>query len=481
MEPYFDLGIYTRGTSTASTGAQTWFDRGLVWSYAFHHEEAIRCFERALEHDPGFALAHWGIAYAIGPNYNKQWEAFDPVDLAASLEKACDEVAAARACADRAAPVERALVEAVGRRYQDNDPSADLVAWNADYAEAMRDVYRAYPDELDVAALFADALMNLTPWALWDRYTGLPCEGAATLEAKEVLERALGAPGGPAHPGLVHLYVHLMEMSPFPEQALPVADELRSLVPDAGHLVHMPTHIDVLCGDYKSTLDWNLRAIEVNEKYVAREGSIGFYALYHAHDRHFAIYGAMFLGRSQVALRVAGDLEASLPEELLRIEQPPMADYLEAFVAAVPRVPDSRYLFNNTCQDILAVAGAMLEGELEYRRGQFDAAFEHLRRAIALDDALPYDEPWGWMQPTRHAYGALLLEQGQVEEAETVYADDLGYDPSIPRSSWHPGNVWSLHGYHECLVRLGKTEPARGIRQEPPTARFPEKQEPPRD
>src|SRR5512133_2641710 len=141
MEPYFELGNYRRGTSTASASAQTWFDRGLVWSYAFHHEEAIRCFERALGHDPGFALAHWGIAYASGPNYNKQWEAFDPVDLAASLQRACDEVAA------------------VGARYQVNDPSADLVAWNADYAEAIRDVYRAYPDEPDVAALFADALM----------------------------------------------------------------------------------------------------------------------------------------------------------------------------------------------------------------------------------------------------------------------------------------------------------------------------------
>src|SRR5215203_5139030 len=190
LEPYFDLGSYARGMSTASTSAQTWFDRGLVWSYAFHHEEAIRCFERAVEHDPGFPLAHWGVAYAIGPNYNKQWEAFDPVDLAASLATACDQVAAARACADRAA--------------------------------AMRDVYRAHPDELDVAALFADALMNLTPWSLWDRYTGVPSEGAATLEAKEVLERALEGPGGRTHPGLAHLYVHLMEMSPFPEQALPI-------------------------------------------------------------------------------------------------------------------------------------------------------------------------------------------------------------------------------------------------------------------
>jgi tetratricopeptide (TPR) repeat protein len=147
-----------------------------------------------------------------------------------------------------------------------------------------------------------------------------------------------------------------------------------------------------------------------------------------------------------------------------RVEQAEAAR--DAFLAAVQRVPDSRYLFNNTCQDILAVAGAMLDGELEYRRGHFEAAFDHLRRAIALDDALPYDEPWGWMQPTRHAYGALLLEQGRVEEAESVYAEDLGYVPSIPRSSWHPGNVWSLHGYHECLVRLGKAEPARIVKQQ---------------
>src|SRR3954447_22410480 len=159
MEPYFNLGTYTRGASTASASARTWFDRGLVWSYAFHHEEAIRCFERALEHDPGFALAHWGVAYAVGPNYNKQWDTFDPVDLAASLRKARAEVAAARACADRAAPVERALVAPLGSRYQDNDVSRDLAAGNADYAEAMRDVYRRHPGDLDVAALFADALM----------------------------------------------------------------------------------------------------------------------------------------------------------------------------------------------------------------------------------------------------------------------------------------------------------------------------------
>ena len=138
----------------------------------------------------------------------------------------------------------------------------------------------------------------------------------------------------------------------------------------------------------------------------------------------------------------------------------------QQFAAAAARVPDSRNLFNNTCQDILQIAGAMLDGELEYRKGNFGAAFGQLRRAIELDDGLPYDEPWGWMQPTRHAYGALLLEQGRVEEAETVYAEDLGYVASIPRSSWHPGNVWSLHGYHECLVRLGKAEPAQIVKQQ---------------
>ena len=564
MEPYFDLGTYTRGTSTASTSAQTWFDRGLVWSYAFHHEEAIRCFERAVEHDRGFALARWGIAYAIGPNYNKQWEAFDPVDLAASLEKACDEVAAARAwrIAPRRSSGRSSRRSGAATRSTTRRPTSSRGTLTTP-RRCVR-CTRAHPDDLDVAALFADALMNLTPWALWDRYTGLPSEGAATLEAKEVLERALDRPGGRSHPGLVHLYVHLMEMSPFPEQALPVADELRSLVPDAGHLVHMPTHIDVLCGDYKSTLECE-PARDRGQREVRRARGPGrvLRALPRARPPLRDLRGDVprpVAGRAGVA----ADLEASLPEELLRIEQPPMADYLEAFVPmrlhvlirfglwedilALPLPGRPRALLHDDGDDALR-AGHRVRGDRADAGGrggarrvprrrrartrlalpvqqhvpghprrrrrdarrrarvparQFDAAFEHLRRAIALDDALPYDEPWGWMQPTRHAYGALLLEQGRVEEAETVYAEDLGYDPPIPRSSWHPGNVWSLHGYHECLVRLGEAragadrqaaarcrprprrrpdqvvmllphdEPSGGRRPEKPIARIPE-------
>jgi tetratricopeptide (TPR) repeat protein len=234
----------------------------------------------------------------------------------------------------------------------------------------------------------------------------------------------------------------------------------------------------------------------------------------------------MFAGQSAVALQAADDLAAAVPEELLRVTVPPMADWLEgflsvrlhvlirfgrwadliatelpadpelycvttamthyargvahaatgdvdaaeaqraAFAEAVTRVPESRTLFNNTCRDILAVAGAMLDGELEYRRGNVDAAFGHLRRSIELDDNLPYDEPWGWMQPTRHAYGALLAEQGRFAEAEAVYRADLGLDDTLPRACQHPGNVWSLVGYHECLVRLGKHDAAAIVAQQ---------------
>jgi tetratricopeptide (TPR) repeat protein len=525
MSDYFDLGGYERRVTTASAQARVWFSRGLVWAYGFNHEEAAACFERAIEADPGCALAHWGLAYALGPNYNKPWEAFDPADLSSSLARGSAAATAAIGAAG-AAPVERALARAIAARYPPAGPGGDFAAWNAGYADAMRVVYQAYPDDLDVAALFADALMNLTPWALWDQATGQPAPGSGAAEAKTVLERALATPGGRAHPGVLHMYIHLMEMSARPEDALQVGDLLRDLVPDAGHLRHMPTHLDVLCGDYRSVVSSNTAAIEADEMFLARRGAMNFYTLYRAHDYHFKIYGAMFLGRAQAALAAADQLAAAIPEELLRVETPPMADWLEGFVpmkmhalirfgrwddiiaaplpadpglycvttammhyakgvacaaagrvaeacehraqfaAAAGRVPGSRTVFNNSCQDILAVAAAMLDGELEYRKGNHDVAFGHLRRAVELDDHLPYDEPWGWMQPARHAYGALLLEQNRVAEAEAVYRADLGLDATLARACQHPGNVWSLHGYHECLTRLGKDEQAGIVAQQ---------------
>jgi tetratricopeptide (TPR) repeat protein len=276
-----------------------------------------------------------------------------------------------------------------------------------------------------------------------------------------------------------------------------------------------------MCGDYRRAIASNTAAILADEKFVAREGPLNFYSLYRTHNYHFRIYAAMFSGQSKIALESVAQIETSFPEELLRIKSPPMADWLEGilsmrvhvfirfgrwqdlidlelpkdqelycvttamahygkgvsfaatgniaeaekeralFLEAVNRVPGSRTIFANKCIDILAVAGAMLDGELAYRQGNIDLAFEELRRSIALDDDLPYDEPWGWMQPTRHAYGALLLEQGRVEEAVAVYSADLGMDNTIPRALQHPNNVWSLHGYHECLLKLGRTAEAR--------------------
>ncbi|MEV5121255.1 hypothetical protein AB0K49_00260 [Streptomyces decoyicus] len=523
---YFDLGTFTRPVSTRSPQAQLWFDRGLVWSYAFNHEEAVTCFESAAAADPGCAMAYWGIAYALGPNYNKPWDSFDDAELQHTVERAHAAVEQAYARCEGATPTERALIEALRRRYPSSHAAPDCSVWNEPYAEAMRDVYAFAPDDLDVATLYADALMNLTPWQLWDLRTGEPAAGARTLEAKAVLDRALTARTGSDHPGVLHLCIHLMEMSPTPEKALAVADRLRGLVPDAGHLHHMPSHLDVLCGDYRRVVSGNSDAIRADEKYLRRAGAMNFYTLYRAHNYHFKIYGAMFLGQSRTALETAAQLEASLPEELLRVESPPMADWLEGFLAmrvhvlirfgrwtdilALPmpadpelycvstamlhyaravaysatgataeaeterelfrhtaeRVPRTRMLFNNTCRDILAIASAMLDGELEYRKGAYDVAFTCLERSIELDDNLPYDEPWGWMQPTRHAYAALLLEQGRVEEAEAVYRADLGLDDTLPRPLQHPGNVWALHGFHECLVQLGRTGEARIVAQQ---------------
>jgi tetratricopeptide (TPR) repeat protein len=518
-EPYYDLGSFHRLIETPSPQAQIWFDRGMVWAYAFNHEEAIRCFERALELDPDLAIARWGIAYSLGPNYNKAWEAFDPVDLAASLARARMELGLA--AKGRASAVEQGLIEALQSRYPTDDPNDidALLAGHTAYADAMAKLADVYPD-VDVQALAADALVNVTAWALWDTRTGEPAPGSRVVEAKRILDDALATPEGREHPGVLHLYLHTMEMSATPQDALPVADLLRGLVPDAGHLQHMPSHIDVLCGDYRSSVVSNLAAVQADRRFVEREGPLNFYSLYRAHDLHFVVYSAMFEGKFQTALQAADELAGQLTPELLSIESPPMADWLEGFVplrthvlirfgrwdeliaqpvpadpelyctttatihygrgvahaskgqlsqaraerealvAAYDRIPDTRYVFNNTCRDILAVAAEMLDGEIAYREGRFEEAFAHLRRAIELDDSLPYDEPWGWMQPTRHAYGALLLEQGRVEEAAQVYAADLGLDPTLSRPCQHPGNVWSLHGYHECLQRLGRSAEA---------------------
>jgi tetratricopeptide (TPR) repeat protein len=515
---YYDLGAYSRPITTKSAEAQVWFDRGLNWVFGFNHAEAIKCFGKALGQDPGCAMAQWGISYAAGPNYNLPWHLYDPAGKAQALAAAYDAMQAALTLADRATPVEQALIRALPARYPQREPIEDQSEWDKAYTKVMRKVFADFRNDLDVACVFAEAIMNETPWKMWDLPTGGVAEGAGTKEAVELLEGQFKqVPTSWDHPGLLHLYVHLMEMSPFPQRALRAGDRLRDLMPDAGHLIHMPTHIDVLCGNYRDVLVYNEKAIAVDRKYLAREGAMNVYSLYRTHNHHFAIYGAMFLGQYTPALKAAQELIDTTPEELLRIPSPPMADFIEgylpmkqhvlvrfgkwreiidqelpkdrdlycsttammlyakgvahsilgeiaeaerartAFREAKARVPETRRVHNNKVVDLLAVADEMLTGELEYRRGNFDIAFAHLRRSVELDDALPYDEPWGWMQPTRHALGALLLEQGRVTEAEAIYRSDLGYDGKLSRACQHPENVWSLHGLHECLTRRGDT------------------------
>jgi tetratricopeptide (TPR) repeat protein len=518
MTDYYDLGGYSRRITTKSPEAQTWFDRGLNWVFGFNHAEAIKCFGEALKHDPNCAMARWGISYALGPNYNLPWHLYDPPGKAQALGAAYDAMQTALAAAEQATPVEQALIRALPARYPQRTPIEDQSAWDKAYTQQIRKVFGAFPGDLEVACLLAEAIMDETPWRMWDLETGEAAEGAGTKEVVGLLEGLFNdRPAAWDHPGLLHLYVHLMEMSPFPQRALRPGDRLRELVPDSGHLIHMPTHIDVLCGHYHDVVVYNQKAIAADRKYLAREGAMNFYSLYRTHNHHFAIYGAMFLGQFAPALRAAQELIDTTPEALLRMPSPPMADFIEAYVPmkqhvlvrfgrwreiidqslpadralyctttammlyakglahsvlgeiaeaekaraafleAKARVPESRLLHNNKVVDLLDIAEQMLDGELEYRRGNFVVAFGHLRRSVELQDGLRYDEPWGWMQPARHALGALLLEQGHLGEAEAVYRADLGLDKGISRARQNLDNVWGLHGLHECLVRRGDT------------------------
>ena len=528
MSDYYDLGDYSRQITTPSAEAQRWFDRGLMWTYGYNFEAAVDCFQKAVVIDPTCVMAYWGIAYGVGCNYNKEWNVFSPEMIAQAMAQAREAIHQGYTHLDKVTAVEADLIRAVEKRFQAEGvhEEAVLIGWNDDYADAMRLVYQTYPDDWDVAALFAEALMNRTPWQLWDLKTGQPAEGASTEEAITVLERALGqveATGAAPHPALLHLYVHVMEMSSHPEKALSAADILRQLAPDAGHLKHMPSHIDILCGHYYDAVVANNNAIAVDNKFLVRDGEMNEYTFYRAHNIHFKVYAAMLLGQYKTALAATNQMAALAHEAILRIENPPMADSLEgmvsmklhvlirfgqwpaileepfppdkelycnttamlhyargiasatlgdfaaaeveraAFKAAQANVPDHRYIFNNTCVDILEVAAAMMNGEIEYHQGNYEVAFDYLRQAVYLDDHLQYAEPWGWMMPTRHALGALLLEQGRVEEATAVYRADLGLDKTIYRPMQHPDNVWSLHGYVACLQQLGQHEAAAAM------------------
>lgn len=496
---YFDIGDFRCPVSTQSQQAQLWFDRGLAMCHAFNHEESIRCFEKAVAADPGMPMAYWGLAYAWGPNINNM-----EID-SNQISQAKFAIRLATLNESHATAREKKLISALETRYAVPVPE-DRTHLNEAYAETMRDVYQQFPDDSLVITLFAEALMDLRPWALWS------AKGEPAPETPELV--ALLGDGlrqFPDHPMLNHMYIHTMEASPTPEKAIDAANVLRNSMPDAGHLVHMPSHIDVLVGNYDKVIEANRLAIEADKKFIALQGKNNLYTVYRIHNYHFLVYGAMFDGQSEVALKAADELIQQIPDQMLRTEtdtfdafiptrlhvlirfgrwkdilnEPQPADFLpmtrsiwhyargiafaatsrvaEAeieqakFLQARQAVPTTSTLFNNESRRLLDVAQAMLRGEIDYRRGDYEEAFTALREAVRLDDALNYDEPWGWMQPTRHALGGLLIEQGHHLEAEQVFRADL---------KRHPHNPWALQGLAESLEEQGSLDEATVVRKQ---------------
>lgn len=520
----FYLGTHTKQISTTSSEAQYWFNLGLNWCFGFNHEEGVKCFEKALEHDPECVMAHWGAAYGSGPFYNNVWRQFSEHEATTATSFCFHHIQQARAFAATATVLENDLVEALAQRFQKphSVSGEEFDRWDNDYANAMRRVYFANKDDNDVAAIFAEAVMTRTPWRLWNVKMGIPNRDADTLEALEVIERAIAirdAEGRPQHPAILHMHIHVTEMSNEPERSLRAADILGTLCPDAGHMNHMPGHTYVLCGEYEKAKTASEKAIVSDNKYVDYAGAFNFYTTARCHNLHLMMYACMFLGQFEPAIAAAEQMCATLSKDVLSMpDRPQLAITMEGyysmkmhvlvrfgrwqeivdtpmpedpvlycvstamhhyakgvahaalknivqaeeqkdlFHSVVARIPENRKFFNNTAQSILSVGEKMLEGELEYHKGNYETGFAALRESVTRDDNLEYTEPWAWMHPPRHALAALLAEQGQFEEAEEVYRTDLGLNNCLQRCAQHPDNVWALNGLVECLHRLGKTE-----------------------
>jgi len=492
---YYDVGVVEREVTTSSPEAQDWFNRGLGLAYGFNHEEAVVCFERAIELDPECAMCHWGKAYALGPNYNNTMMAPE------ASQAAYESVQRALELTDKSSDFEKKLIEALATRYANPDPE-DRSQLDMAYADAMRAVHNDNHNDGDLSALTAEAVMMLRPWKLW---TPEGEEAPETREIRAILEGAMKR--SPDHPALCHLYIHAMEAGPLASMALRAAQTLEKLTPGLGHLIHMPSHIYIWTGRYDDAIRVNELAVDVDAAFVEYAGRENFYTLYRLHNYHFVAYGAMWAGRRDVALSYSRELVTEIPDSLLAnwadfldvfvgtpyhvmvrfgmweelIAEPPPGEgdqYLAAtaiwryargvafaslgrvdealaeqklFLEARAAVPETRLLFNNSVKEILEVGTQVLAGEIEYRRGNHDEAFKHLRQAAALDVKLNYDEPWGWMEPARHALGALLTEQGKFEEAVAVYEANL---------ERYPDNGWALHGLAEALTGLGRADEA---------------------
>jgi tetratricopeptide (TPR) repeat protein len=482
--------------TTKNAEAQKFFDQGLALIYAFNHEEARRSFEQAAKLDPKLAMAQWGIALAVGPNYNESQ--IDPSRLLAAdraLEKA-NELAAG------ASEKERDYIAALTRRFH---IPTDLKKSAMDYRDAMAALHKKYPDDADAAVLYADSLMNLIPWQLWMK-DGKPAEG--TLEIVAALEDAMRR--DPNHIGANHLYIHVVEASKNPARALESANRLGKLAPNAGHLVHMPSHIYIRTGDYEAAAKVNEDAAAVDRAYIKATGARGMYpGMYYSHNLHFQVESYNRLGKyaeakraaTQLADNVRGHLkdmpmlEGFLPsaifvdlrfnrwDEVLNLAAPgsdtPITATLWHYARGVgfagkskiAEAENERQLFANmaktisgetpfglnTAASVFKIAEHTLDARIAAAKGARRAAVDHWRKAVAAQDALNYDEPPGWYYPVRESLGAALLVAAAAAEAEKVFRRDLEDNPRNGRS---------LFGLAESLKKQGKAREAREAQAE---------------
>ena len=492
------LGSHRHPIRTASPEAQKFFDQGLTLLYGFNHDEAIRAFARAAELGPDAAMPHWGIALALGSNYN------DPEPAAERLKKAHEEVQKALALSAAGPANERRYAEALALRYP-ADPAADKARVAREYHDGMRALVKEYPDDLDAATLYAESGMNLNPWKLW-KPDGTAAEGTeeivATLES--VLRR------DPSHPGANHYYIHAVEASPDPARALPSAMRLPGLVSGAGHLVHMPAHIYMRTGDYLAAERANAEAAEVDRVYLRATGAQGMYPLaYYNHNLHFLSAAAAMAGRHAEAKKAAQELyagvlpavhEMQMLEGFLlqplfvavrfrqwdEIERTPDAGEKfpllramrlyargvaaaaagnvrkaeterKAFAAARAAVPPAALAgMLNAASAVLDVAANALDARIAEARGDRVAAVASWRKAVAAEDALAYDEPAAWHYPVRESLGAALLRDGRPEESEKIFREDLDRNPRNGRS---------LFGLAACLQAMKRPADAAFVRE----------------
>jgi tetratricopeptide (TPR) repeat protein len=376
----FDLGTYRRPISTRSVQSQRWFDTGLNWCYGFNHEEAIKCFEAARGFDPDCAMVHWGIAYAAGPFYNLTWKEFGQAEAEEATWHCFEHAQLALGLAERASPVERQLIAALGRRFQKPHPvpMAEFARWDDDYAAAMRDAYARFPGDFDVMALLVEALMMRTVRRLWDLKTGLPAPGSDVIEALGICDRAIAlaeAAGVTPHPAILHLQIHALEMSPMPEQGLRSADLLGGMCPDAGHMNHMPGHIYVLCGDYEKAKIASEKAVRANDLYLAYTDAPTYYLLSCCHDLHLMMFACMFLGQSAAALWAADKVRGLVTRDVVSLpDRPKLTQTVEGYYAMKSHV----WVRFGRWRDIIDEP-ATAEPELYV----LTAAMQHYAKAIA--------------------------------------------------------------------------------------------------